>query len=53
MQPIFYSFGFKISSFQVYLNALGLMLRLFVRGEFDPCEGRLKILANVLTDKVS
>ncbi|KAA0034370.1 tetratricopeptide repeat protein 38 isoform X1 [Cucumis melo var. makuwa] len=38
---------------EVYLNALGLMLRLFVRGEFDPCEGRLKILANVLTDKAN
>lgn len=37
----------------VYLNALGLMLRLFVRGEFDLCEGRLKILANVLTDKAN
>ncbi|XP_023537841.1 tetratricopeptide repeat protein 38-like isoform X1 [Cucurbita pepo subsp. pepo] len=37
----------------VYLNALGLMLRLFVRGEFGPCEGRLKILANVLTDKAN
>ncbi|KGN51864.1 tetratricopeptide repeat protein 38 [Cucumis sativus] len=38
---------------EVYLNALGLMLRLFVRGEYDPCEGRLKILANVLTDKAN
>ncbi|XP_038891807.1 tetratricopeptide repeat protein 38 isoform X2 [Benincasa hispida] len=37
----------------VYLNALGLMLRLFVRGEYDPCEGRLKILAKVLTDKAN
>lgn len=35
------------------MNALGLMLWLSVRGEFDPCEGRLKILANVFTQKVS
>ncbi|KAF3431388.1 hypothetical protein FNV43_RR26119 [Rhamnella rubrinervis] len=36
---------------EVYLNALGLLLRVYVRGEFDVFEDRLKILASHLTDQ--
>lgn len=39
--------------FQVYLNALGLLLRLHIRGEISLFEDRLKNLAELLTDKVS
>lgn len=38
---------------EVYLNALGLLLRLYVRGEIDAFEGRLKILSDCLTDEVN
>lgn len=36
---------------EVYLNALGLLLRLHIRGEMNLYKDRLKILAEVLTDK--
>ncbi|KAA8533033.1 hypothetical protein F0562_032850 [Nyssa sinensis] len=38
-------------SAEVYLNALGLLLRVYVRGEIDVFEDRLKILACCLTDQ--
>lgn len=38
---------------QVYLNALGLLLRVYLRGELDIFEDRLKILASCITDQVS
>jgi len=38
---------------QVYLNAAGLLLRLYVRGELDICGDRLKLLAQCLTNQVS
>ncbi|XP_075656681.1 uncharacterized protein LOC142626860 [Castanea sativa] len=38
---------------EVYLNAIGLLLRLYVRGEIDASDGRLKILAGCLTDEVN
>ncbi|CAN4116228.1 unnamed protein product [Withania somnifera] len=38
---------------EVYLNALGLLLRIYVRGGINVFENRLKILADRLTDKVS
>ncbi|XP_048501892.1 uncharacterized protein LOC104898004 isoform X2 [Beta vulgaris subsp. vulgaris] len=36
---------------EVYLNALGLLLRLHIRGEISLFEDRLKNLAELLTDK--
>ncbi|XVF44139.1 hypothetical protein PTKIN_Ptkin02bG0096900 [Pterospermum kingtungense] len=36
---------------EVYLNALGLLLRVYVRGELDVFENRLKILAARVTDE--
>ncbi|XP_077211005.1 tetratricopeptide repeat (TPR)-like superfamily protein isoform X2 [Tasmannia lanceolata] len=36
---------------EVYLNALGLMLRAYVRGHITCTEDRLKTLANCLTDQ--
>ncbi|XVE84929.1 hypothetical protein DITRI_Ditri17bG0051300 [Diplodiscus trichospermus] len=38
---------------EVYLNALGLLLRVYVRGELDVFEDRLKILAACLTDQAN
>uniref|UniRef100_A0A2N9EC77 Tetratricopeptide repeat protein 38 n=1 Tax=Fagus sylvatica TaxID=28930 RepID=A0A2N9EC77_FAGSY len=38
---------------EVHLNALGLLLRLYVRGEIDAFEDRLKILAGCLTDEAN
>ncbi|XP_030961584.1 tetratricopeptide repeat protein 38 [Quercus lobata] len=38
---------------EVYLNAVGLLLRLYVRGEIDAADDRLKILAGCLTDEVN
>ncbi|XWS68890.1 hypothetical protein CRYUN_Cryun04dG0132600 [Craigia yunnanensis] len=38
---------------EVYLNALGLLLRVYVRGELDVFEDRLKILAACLTDEAN
>lgn len=38
---------------QVYLNALGLLLRVYLRGELDIFEDRLKTLASCITDQVS
>ncbi|XP_022735058.1 uncharacterized protein LOC111288436 [Durio zibethinus] len=38
---------------EVYVNALGLLLRVDVRGELDVFEDRLKILAACLTDQAS
>ncbi|XP_022775990.1 uncharacterized protein LOC111317810 isoform X2 [Durio zibethinus] len=38
---------------EVYLNALGLLLRVYVRGELDAFEDRLKILAACLTDEAN
>jgi hypothetical protein len=37
---------------QVYLNALGLLLRLYVRGHIDPAKERLKMLLDPLKDEV-
>ncbi|CAK9172223.1 unnamed protein product [Ilex paraguariensis] len=37
---------------EVYLNAVGLLLRVYVRGEINVFEDRLKILAGYLTDPV-
>lgn len=37
---------------QVYLNALGLLLRVHVRGRLDVFEDHLKVLAERVTDKV-
>ncbi|KAE8023353.1 hypothetical protein FH972_009061 [Carpinus fangiana] len=36
---------------EVYLNALGLLLRLYVRGEIDAFGDRLKIIAGCVTDQ--
>ncbi|PON67464.1 Tetratricopeptide-like helical domain containing protein [Parasponia andersonii] len=36
---------------EVYLNAVGLILRMHVRGELDVLKDRLKILVSSLTDK--
>ncbi|GMN41743.1 hypothetical protein TIFTF001_010962 [Ficus carica] len=36
---------------EVYLNSLGLLLRLYVRGEIDVFEDRLKILTSCITDQ--
>ncbi|XP_052173535.1 uncharacterized protein LOC127788901 isoform X2 [Diospyros lotus] len=36
---------------EVYLNALGLLLRVYLRGEIDIIEDRLKILAGCLTNQ--
>ena len=38
---------------QVYLNALGLLLRVYLRGELDIFEDRLETLASCITDQVS
>ncbi|XP_062160359.1 uncharacterized protein LOC133867623 [Alnus glutinosa] len=38
---------------EVYLNALGLLLRLYVRAEIDAFEDRLKILAGCVTDQAN
>ncbi|GAB2214125.1 hypothetical protein Droror1_Dr00018463 [Drosera rotundifolia] len=38
---------------EVYINALGLLLRLYLRGETGACEDRLKALAKFLTDRTS
>lgn len=38
---------------QVYMDALGLLLRLDTRDKLDEFLDRLKILANCLTDQVS
>ncbi|XP_065620073.1 uncharacterized protein LOC112040045 isoform X2 [Quercus suber] len=38
---------------EVYLNAIGLLLRLYVRGEIDAAGDRLKILAGCLTDEAN
>ncbi|VVA27698.1 PREDICTED: tetratricopeptide [Prunus dulcis] len=38
---------------EVYLNALGLLLRVHVRGEIDAFEDRLKTLANCVTDQAN
>nr|KYP69562.1 Tetratricopeptide repeat protein 38 [Cajanus cajan] len=38
---------------EVYLNAAGLLLRFYVRGELDIVGDRLKILAECLTNQVS
>lgn len=38
---------------QVYLNAVGLLLRVHVHGGLDMFEDRLKILAICLKDRVS
>ncbi|GAB2280350.1 hypothetical protein Dimus_014987 [Dionaea muscipula] len=38
---------------EVYMNALGLLLRLYVRGEISHCEDRLKALASILTDRIT
>ncbi|KAK1552153.1 hypothetical protein Q3G72_011307 [Acer saccharum] len=36
---------------EVYLNALGLLLRVYVRGELDVFEDRLKIIADCVKDQ--
>jgi hypothetical protein len=36
----------------VYLNALGLLLRLYVRGEIGPAKERLKIFLDELKNEV-
>ncbi|TVU45630.1 hypothetical protein EJB05_05121, partial [Eragrostis curvula] len=36
---------------EVYLNALGLLLRLYVRGHIDPAKERLKMLLDPLKDE--
>ncbi|KAJ4711237.1 Tetratricopeptide repeat 38 [Melia azedarach] len=38
---------------EVYLNALGLLLRVYVRGELDVFGDRLKILAGCVTDQAN
>lgn len=38
---------------EVYLNSVGLLLRMYVRGEIDAIEERLRILAGCLTDKAN
>ncbi|KAL0004018.1 hypothetical protein SO802_011579 [Lithocarpus litseifolius] len=38
---------------EVYLNAVGLLLRLYVRGEIDAAGDHLKILAGCLTDEAN
>ncbi|KAJ7953731.1 tetratricopeptide repeat protein 38 [Quillaja saponaria] len=38
---------------EVYLNAAGLLLQVFVRGEIDAFGDRLKILASCLTDQAN
>ncbi|XP_057759777.1 uncharacterized protein LOC130980149 [Arachis stenosperma] len=38
---------------EVYLNAVGLLLRLYVRGESDLTDNRLKVLAECLTDQAN
>ena len=42
----------KLSCLQVYLNALGLLLRLYVRGEIDPAKERLTTLLDELKNEV-
>ncbi|RDX73424.1 Tetratricopeptide repeat protein 38, partial [Mucuna pruriens] len=41
------------ASAEVYLNAAGLLLRLYVRGELDIFGNRLKLLAELLTNEAS
>ncbi|KZV32256.1 tetratricopeptide repeat protein 38 [Dorcoceras hygrometricum] len=36
---------------EVYINAVGLLLRVYVRGELDAFGDRLKVLANTLTNQ--
>ncbi|TXG56430.1 hypothetical protein EZV62_017743 [Acer yangbiense] len=38
---------------EVYLNALGLLLRVYVRGELDVFEDRLKIIADCVKDQAN
>ncbi|KAG6758954.1 hypothetical protein POTOM_035417 [Populus tomentosa] len=38
---------------EVYLNALGLLLRVYLRGELDIFEDRLKTLASCITDQAN
>ncbi|KAL5759637.1 hypothetical protein ACOSP7_018155 [Xanthoceras sorbifolium] len=38
---------------EVYLNALGLLLRVYVRGELDIFEDRLKIIADCVKDQAN
>ena len=42
----------SFSFIQVYLNALGLLLRLFVRGHVDLAKERLTTLLDALKDEV-
>jgi hypothetical protein len=42
----------SFSCIQVYLNALGLLLRLFVRGHVDHAKERLTTLLDALKDEV-
>ena len=42
----------SFSCIQVYLNALGLLLRLFVRGHVDLAKERLTTLLDALKDEV-
>lgn len=37
----------------MYLNALGLLLRVYLRGELDIFDDRLNTLASCITDQVS
>lgn len=51
LQILFYFHNFLCM--QVYLNAVGLLLRVHVHGGLDMFEDRLKILAICLKDRVS
>jgi hypothetical protein len=42
----------NLSCCQVYLNALGLLLRLYVRGEIGPAKERLETLLDELKNEV-
>lgn len=42
----------SFSCIQVYLNALGLLLRLYVRGHVHPAKERLTTLLDALKDEV-
>lgn len=42
-----------IQGLQVYLNAIGLLLRVYIRGGDAVFEDRLKVLADCLADQVS
>ncbi|GAA0184693.1 hypothetical protein LIER_31981 [Lithospermum erythrorhizon] len=37
---------------EVYLNAIGLLLRIYVRGEIESFEDQFKVLAKCLTDEI-